>query len=276
MPKLKSSLHGMHEFFLVLINSTVYFLLAYLLIHTLLDLSSILTAKSMGFQGTVHFNHLAIFSDRHSWTSDTVKVIYGTAPLIALLLGLFLTLLYRHIQDADGPQKMLVWWGYIHCYSLAFGSIIAGALTGNGFGHTLAWMYVGESGKLILSVIALLALYSVGKMNTQPFIYLSNFCINYSQPQKRRQMCWFQLLIPYLIGTGVLVLMRTPLNNPYFNLINLSTFVLIAPILFDSRKIPEVYFDEKPKPPMLVWRSALFLATLLFTARLLSIHGIKW
>lgn len=227
-------------------NSTAQFLLSYLLVFIIHQGFTTLAAIIFNVPVEVDYTKVNFMVYKYAWTFDSVKIIFSTGPVICLILSIFMLVVAIKFREYDGLLKMFFLWGFVHSINLFLGSAIAGALLGEGFGHVLIWMFMPDTGKLIITLIGLFGLAAIGFGITKLFLLSANSYFNKQDTTERPVFLVYQVLLPFLLGTIIIIIFRYPLN--YYELLRLLTPVIIVlPSFFNSSGFPVFFFDENPK-----------------------------
>ncbi len=227
-------------------NSTALYILSYLFVFIVHQASKILAAVIFNYSLEFNYTEITFLVYKYSWTFDSVKIIYSAGPIICLILSIFMIVVAIKFREFDGLFKVFFLWGFVHSVNLFLGSAIAGAMLGEGFGHVLTWMYIPDTGKLIFTLIGLFGLAAVGFAVTKLFLLSANSYFNMQEVSDRPGFLFYQALLPFILGTVVIIAIRFPLS--YYELLRILTpLIVVLPLFINSKGFPITYFDENPK-----------------------------
>jgi hypothetical protein len=230
----------------ITINSTALFLLSYLLVFFIHQAFTIISALIFSIPVEIDYTKIGFIIYKYAWTFDSVKIIYSTGPIICMILSIFMLVIAVRFREFDGHLKMFFLWGFVHSINLFLGSILSGALLGEGFGHVLIWMFMPDTGKMILTLLAIFSLAGIGFGISKLFLLSGNTYYNKQEPSDRPIFILHQVILPFVIGTIIIILFRFPLN--YYEILRLLTPVIILlPVFLNSSGFPVFFFDENPK-----------------------------
>ena len=232
--------------FAISINSTAIFLLAYLFAFLLFQSFTVIAALMFDFTLEVDYTRIFFLVKRSEWSFDSVKTIYSSGPIISLIASIAMIAIAIRFKEYDGLLKLFFLWAFIHCINLILGPAFAGALLGEGFGHVLIWMFLPDTGKLLITLISLFLLAAVGFGVTGLFILGANTYYNQLKPVDTRKFVIYQAIIPYIAGTIIIALLRLPLDY-YDSALLLTPIIILLPVLLNSTGRPMLFFDEIPK-----------------------------
>ena len=228
------------------INSTAYYLLSYLFVFVIHQIATLLAAAIFQFPANVDYSRILFMVSGYEWSYDSVKIIYSAGPLITIITAIFMAVVAYRFKEYTGTLKLFFTWGLLHCVSLFLGSAYAGALLGQGFGHVLIWMFMGDTTKLLITLVSLFLLATTGIAMTRMFLLSANSYFNLLKTEDRFTFVLSQVVIPFIAGTIIIMAVRYPLN-PYEILRTLTPFIVVLTIILGSFGYSVFYFDENPK-----------------------------
>ncbi|MBN2237038.1 MAG: hypothetical protein JW729_05735 [Bacteroidales bacterium] len=256
------------DYLLIALNSLMFFLLAYFIISFIEKLGMAFTAMHFDYQTVLYYYRVEYLVDADAWYADSVKAIFASGPVLALIVATLVLILYSKVYLEDGVLKLLLLWGVFHGFNSILGGALIGALTGKEFGYTIMYLYYTDTGKLIISLLMILLMIVLGSSSVKFWIFTGNTYFNFSTPAKRQPFIVSQVLIPYVVGNLLIFLINQPKQTGYYVLVNLSLIFMVLPVLLLSRYHQEYYFDEKPK------KIKLSISTLFVAIFLIALYRI--
>ncbi|HPG33871.1 MAG: hypothetical protein H6541_06550 [Lentimicrobiaceae bacterium] len=227
-------------------NSTAIYLLSYLFVFLIHQFFTIIACKIFSFPVELNYTTIIYWVYEYEWTFDSVKIIFSAGPVICFILSIFMLVVAIKFREYDGLLKSFFLWGFIHCINLFLGSALAGALLGEGFGHVLIWLFMADTGKMIITLIGFFGLAAVGFGITRLILLTANSYYNKQEPSERPAFLFYSTLLPFILGTLIIAAIRYPMN--YYESLRLVTPVLIIlPSFLNSNNFPVIYFDENHK-----------------------------
>lgn len=230
----------------IIINSTAIFILAYLFAFLLFQSFTVIAALLFDFTMEINYTRIFFLVKRSEWSFDSVKTIYSSGPIISFIASIAMIAIAVRFKEYNGLLKLFFLWAFIHCINLLLGPAFAGALLGEGFGHVLIWMFLPDTGKLLVTLLSLFLLAAVGFAVSGLFILGANTYYNQLKPENTRKFIFNQAIIPYIAGTIIIALFRLPLNY-YDTALLLTPIVILLTVLLNSSGRPMLFFDETPK-----------------------------
>ena len=241
--KKSKTLRG--EFTSITINATALFILSYLFIFFFSMLASAIASTIFDFSSIIYYYNVYFFIRSDEWYADAVKVIFSSGPVAALFLGTLLLIIFSYIREDKGIFKMFYFWGFLHGYSFFFGGLLTGTLFSRGFGHVIIWSYIMDTGKLVYSFISVAVLITIGLLSTKSFLISANSYYTNINKKNSTSFIFAQVVMPFILGTIILTLIRLPKIDEYFIFVTLTLLLVIIPILANYRLYPVLYFEEE-------------------------------
>ena len=241
--KKSKTLRG--EFTSITINATALFILSYLFIFFFSMLASAIASTIFDFSSIIYYYNVYFFIRSDEWYADAVKVIFSSGPVAALFLGTLLLIIFSYIREDKSIFKMFYFWGFLHGYSFFFGGLLTGTLFSRGFGHVIIWSYIMDTGKLVYSFISVAVLITIGLLSTKSFLISANSYYTNINKKNSTSFIFAQVVMPFILGTIILTLIRLPKIDEYFIFVTLTLLLVIIPILANYRLYPVLYFEEE-------------------------------
>lgn len=200
------------NFWIIAINSLASFVLSYLIIFYLNQLSFVLTSGMYGYPVSVDYASVFFHVEPYQWTHDAVFTIFSSGYVLTFIFGLLMLLGFYYILPDALPVKVFFFWFVMHAGNYVFGGLLLGNLFTQGLGHVFNWMYLLDTPRMLISltgffgllVISLMAAYWVGVSSNAYFV------------KYNEKMAPFfitaQVFVPYLIGSALLFLYFYPKN----------------------------------------------------------------
>jgi len=261
---------------IISINSTVLFLIAYILVFSLISFITVLSASAFDISSEIQYNQILFYIRSYDWTSDAVKAIFSTGPILALLSGTLLWILYTKVAEETGILKLLVVWMTAQCVIFFFGDMMIGALFSKGFGYVIMYLYFMDTGKMIITLFALSAMFTLGLMMARQLLFTANTYFNVLPGDQARRFTLVQYLIPFVAGNIIIGLVKLPGISLYEIFLNFSIILLLIPVYIRAGMMQDLFFDEEVKETKIYWRSLGIAVVLLILFRIIFGVGIRF
>lgn len=228
----------------LMINSIFSYLLGLMLATFFYGAITIITANSFYIPVQVDFGGISFpISDYSSlWSADAIRLIFIAGPAACLLFGFIFLGLSINLSGKMVFLRDLSFWLAFHGINLALGGIIAGVLTSSGFAYFAKWIYLNESARFFVALIAIFLLAFTGMMITKLALQ-SAPSLWYIKSENRNVFLFSRFFVPWLAGTIILGLIRYP-TLPLHDLILLATpIIMMAAIWGNSKQQREEDFE---------------------------------
>ncbi len=257
----------------IMVNSLLIFVATYVLVYLFYWLTSMLVASVYGLDSTLYYYDLKFNDHSTLWNRFNILLVTGIPPFFCLFLGLFLLrVVFKH-RRLIGLQKLFVLWTSFHLFNHFFGALPSGIITSEGFGYVAAWMYMNTAFKFMFSIISLFVLGLIGYYSAEKILETSD-SLNRIKPENRTAFFLLQMLIPWFLGTVIMLLLRLPrgFEYPYETLMFFSMMFLVIPPFFNPRVKPRLNLLKVKKVRKInIGYLAMMLALLLFLRIVLGI-----
>jgi hypothetical protein len=230
----------------IIINSTAFYLLSYLVVYMLFQFTTIIASGIFDMPTTLYYNKIGFNVIPEAWTFDSVKVIYTSGNIILFLISISFLVVIIKAMEFNGLLRLFFLWGFIHSISMLFGSFIIGAFNFEGFGIVLSYLYLADTAKMLLLFSGLLLLIGIGMAMVKSFLFSANIYFNFLSPKMRPTFRRDQFIIPYVISTLFLLAIKYPLSL-YETLMLFIPFFMLMPLFWGIGRFPVFYFEEAEK-----------------------------
>jgi hypothetical protein len=210
-----------------MINSTLIYILTYLLTYLEFQIITLLFARIVGIRGALYYYEIC-FAVSTVWS--TAKIIFVTAagPIGTLLTGLLILAFFRKWRQLLSPylRLFLLWTGF-HCFNFFMGGIISGTITGIGFGYAVDYLFNRPVVIYVfLDLIVLVVLFLFGYRYSRTFLGASPSRFWVQKGYKSRYLL-FTGFFSWLFGSVFLFLLKYPDHDPQHVLIVFHDFLLM-------------------------------------------------
>lgn len=258
----------------VILHSTAYYLSSYIFALLVYQFLTALTAQFFDIVSIIRFNKVEFIVNARSWTFDSVKMIFISGCVSALIFGLCCLVIYIKAMSMEGMLKLFFLWGFFHGLNIFVGSFVIGAFIYEGMGFVYAWMYLQETEKMFLLFSGLMLMLGTGTIMVKPMLLAANSYYNSSRPEDRFLFKLDQYLYPYLIGTAILLALRFPVSL-YEGLLLGTPIFMLLPLFIGFYHFTIFYFDEKERQIRLKFSILVFAILLLAAYRVAFWFGLR-
>jgi hypothetical protein len=256
------------------LTSTAMFLVAYQLSWFFYQLAVMIMASFFKID-SVLFYYEVMFpegSDSLKWTPEKIIIITLAGPLCALAVWIILRFILKIKSRYGSHLRMFLVWLYLISMMLFFGAFVGGAITLEGFGYVIDWLFMSIALRLILSVVFISIIIA---LSWNVVSFMPETTRSHSWKNNRYKYILSRLIVPWFIGTGIMTILKITKNitqheNIFdYDIINLATLAFaVVPPLFNSLSRPQLYRRRKVNQrlkaelPVLWIAGAIFLVVL--------------
>jgi len=264
------------RFVFIALNSTALYLLSYFCLYLIVQAATIGTSMMFNYPTTLYYDRIYFNVDVEAWYHDSVKTIFSSGPLLAFLTGTIFIILFANKKEMTGIFKLFFIWGFLHGVSMLFGAMLVGTLFESGIGHVIDWMYVMDTGKVMYSIVSLFVLAVAGFLVIKPFLLSGNTYFQNMLQGRRRTFIWAQVIVPYVLGTLLMILIRLPGFMVYETFTTFTIAISLAPVLLLYPAYNDLFFDEEKRRISLDWKYVLMLFAVIVFYRGILNFGISF
>lgn len=250
---------------------------SYILIWFVYQCAVIFTAAMYDIHAVLRYFEVMFLASNSSplWTRPDILAITLSGPFVAVvIMGILMLKLYRSSHYTTLIYQLLLWL-MLMAAAHFFGSFIAGAITLQGMGYVIAWLFMPFAVKLLVSLMFLSVMMFLGWMAGPYFLRLSS---GHPRKEDKPFILFGRVVVPWVVATVILVLIKIPNLPPqheniwdYDVLILASVGFAVIPALFNKKSLPAnsiKYPKSKRKHRLVVWLWILVAVVLVLLYRL--------
>lgn len=188
------------------LNSTLMFILSFLIIHLNNQLLTVFIARDFGLQATLYFSHIALFPDLMSAevTQDARIALQMAVPSISLLLALAGQLIYLSFSMRHSWQSYFLLWWIAHGYNHFFGMFGLSLFMGGSQHFIAGLLSLSFPVKLIIATSSFFIMFKIGE-NIGKAILAKTGEYDISQTSGRIKYLLISTLFPWLTGSLIIL-----------------------------------------------------------------------
>jgi hypothetical protein len=237
-----------------ILNSTAVFLLTYQISWFLYQLAVMVVASFNKIDSVLYYYEVMFpignFSPK--WSQINIIFITLAGPVISLIIAFLTRYLFLKRFHPGAQARLFFVWLYLNSVMLFLGSFVGGAITRQGFGYVVDWLYINIAFRILFSLIFLsLIIWVCWKIVG----FLPEVSSKDSWKNNRNKYVLSRLVIPWLLGGIILVLLKiTPVIPQHENIftydtLNIATLMFaVVPPLLNSKVRPHYIQGKKTYP----------------------------
>ena len=264
------------DLLVILLNSTSIFVAGYLSFFLVSQVSTMIAGSFYDYPSVLYYDQVYFQVSAERWYQDSVKTVFSAGPVISIVLGITFIILFNRLKEERKMIRLFLLWGFIHSIAILFGGLIIGNFIDSGIGHAIAWSYINDTGKVLLSVFSLFVIGLTGFLSAKAFVFTANSYFNTIDVHNRNSFLFVQVLLPFLLGSLIIFLVRKPAVMIYETLSLLTIVFAIIPLAGKVYNLPEMFFDEEEKGirPAWLWIGTVIVMILFYRVGLASGIGL--
>jgi hypothetical protein len=151
-----------------------------------------------------------------------------------------------------------------------------GNLLGKGFGYVIMYLFFLDTPKMVFTLIDFVIILFSGLVLTKLFLLSGNIYLNKLDRSNRMPFALSQIFLPFLLGTGIILLIKLPKISSLEICVDFSMLLLLLTVIFRARVSQELFFEEESKKikPFRILIITTVIITILF--RVILGNGIRF
>jgi hypothetical protein len=227
-----------------LINSTLCFCIAYMIITYSCFFISGLAAKIFNYQTDVFYHSIKFFLHQKEWKKLSVTVIFSTPLIVMVVFGLLAMYLNYKVRKLAFNFNLVLIWVFVIGTTMA---CMQGLIANLGLGEynspfyqnlaiVFSWFYIPEIAGYIFTALTLLVFLFFITRYLRPFLALSYSYSKVNKLSRRRKYFFETAIAPYIIGALITSYITFPMNMYvhiiYIGAIGIALFVGWAALFY--------------------------------------------
>ncbi|RYU80464.1 hypothetical protein [Hymenobacter persicinus] len=263
--------------FITAFNSTVIYLLTYLLLQGLYQAATVRMARRLGIPGTWHVSSITFSITDAEWWRLAVLAVYGIGPAVCAVVGLLAALwFWQRARLQRGLLKLVLLWTALHACNLVLGALVGDTFVENWAWYIPSWLFLAGNGpNVALAVVAALLQLAIGYFAAVAFLQ-SHDSITLMQYSNRPQLIRAGILAPWVVGSLVLTALKWPelSRNELFHFLTMG--LLLVPMALHSAREPFDLTLPKSQKTRLSWTLLVVALVLAAAWRVMLAPGLQF
>ncbi|PLX14173.1 MAG: hypothetical protein C0598_01995 [Marinilabiliales bacterium] len=235
------------NFWIITINSSAAFIIAYLLVFYVSMGVTILSTAMFDFNVSFDYSQVYYQIQDYKWTHDSVKLIFSAGPIMVFILGIISLVGFFGLREEMSRLKLLFLWVTLISFNQTFGNLMIGNIFKTGVGHVFNWMYFSDTAKMVVALIGFFGLVTTAFIMRQPVGESGNIYFNKLDENNFPFFIISQIILPFVVGYGLILayFSQSLLFQERFAWISLSVMLLF--IFISLNRSDSMYFDEEER-----------------------------
>ncbi|PJJ60302.1 hypothetical protein [Hymenobacter chitinivorans] len=229
------------------LNSTIIYILTYMLAQGLYQAATVLMALRLSIPGTWHVSSIKFSIADPEWWRSGVLAVYGIGPAVCAVAAIGAGLWFWHrARLKRGAFKLILFWFTLHACNLVLGALVADTFEENWAWYIPSWLFLAGNGiNITLAIIAGIMQVGFGYFAAIGFLQ-SHDSISLMRYENRRRLITMCLVLPWLAGSLVVALFKLPelSDNELGHFLSMG--LLVVPIAIKSAQ--DLFEFTVPEP----------------------------
>ena len=269
------------KFLIVFLQSTAYYLLAFLVVYVIYQLVTILVASVFHIPVTWYYYQLKfpLYTYSKLYTRPALVLIFGSGPMVSLLFAFLSLKSFFAKRAVSNHFQLFSLWGIVSGVNLFFGAYIAGFLTRTEFIYTSEWLLMSnvfDIEEMVFTMVSIGMLLIIGRLLT-PMFLVSSGSVTLLTPEYRLFFIYSQVILPWIAGIGIFFIIVTPHYYIPFLLKTLTPGLVVIPSLFmyNTARNENIHTSGLIRRNYFRWSIVIAVIALLFFYRIILNFGVK-
>ena len=244
----KLSLKESIDFWIIVFNSLVYYMLALFTVIISSNLFALLLGSFNDFSGKLFYYGFFINPNDGHWSHDDIALIFMFGAIFTLFFAMFFERLYKWRRPHSGNIKLYFLWTYIIAITWFLGNIIVGAFSNFSFGAVLDVLHIPMPIRVIIAIAIGIVLFFIGRISRQHAMISGNMYFRTLHSDQNFWLIKAQFLFPAFFGVIVYFIFRTPHQADYqFRdlLVHLTAFIFILGLFWGVQQPASITFKKR-------------------------------
>ncbi len=236
------------DFWIMVFNSLVYYMLAIFTVIVSSNLFALLLGSYNDFSGKLFYYGFFIYPKDGHWSHDDVSLIFMFGLMFTLFFAILFERLYKWRRSHRGNIKLYFLWCYIIAITWFLGNIIIGAFSNFSVGAVMDVLNLPMPIRILIAVAVAVLLFALGRISREHVLISGNMYLKHLHSDKNFWLVKAQLLFPAFIGLIAYFVFRTPHQAEYqFRdlLVHATVFIFILGVFWGIQQPTSIGFKRR-------------------------------
>jgi len=253
------------NFWIITLNSTSAYVLAYLLVFYLNHFTKVVMATMFDVPISFDWNQIYYYIEAFQWTHDMVTTIFSVGIFLVFIFGIISYGAFFALLEEVTRLKIFFIWFTLLAFNFFFGNLLIGNIFTRGIGFVFQWAYFSDTAKVVIAMIGFFGLIMTAFLMKRPILFSAN---SYFTSVKEKNFPFFftaQIIVPFIIGSFLSVFYFYPriLFQERYSWMSLAVILFIIFMGINDEE-PMVFDPDEPPPPVTVSKVLVISAVLMF------------
>ncbi len=203
-----------------LVNSTLCFCIAYMIITYSCFFFSGMVAKLFNYQTDVFYHSIKFFLHQKEWKKLSVTIIFSTPVVVMFLFGMLALYLNFKVRKLTNNFNLILIWMFVIGTTMA---CMQGFIANLGLGEynspfyqnlaiVFSWFFIPEALAYLFTIVSVFVFLFFVTRFIRPFLALSYSYSKVNKLSRRRKYFFETAVAPYIIGALITSYVTFPMN----------------------------------------------------------------
>jgi hypothetical protein len=267
------------DFWIIVINSFVYYMLAILTVIISSNAFALMLGKYNEFSGKLFYYGFLIEPRDGHWSHDDISLIFMFGTIYTLFFAILFERLYKWRRSRRGNIKLYFLWCYIIAITWFLGNIIVGAFSTFSVGAVLTVMRIPMAIRIMLAIAVMILLFFLGRFSRKHVLISGNMYLKHLHSDQNLYIVKAQLLFPAVLGIIAYFLYRTPHQADYQfrdTMVHMTVFIFILGVFWGILQPSSIGFKKRRTWVDFDYWALGILIVLAVAVRIYLASGFSW
>ena len=250
------------NFWIIVLNSTSAYVLAYLLVFYISHFTKVVMAAMFNIPVSFDWDQVYYYIEAYQWTHDMVTTIFSAGIFLVLIFGIISFGALFALREEFTRLKIFFIWFTLLSFNFFFGNLLIGNIFTRGIGFVFQWAYFSDTAKVVIAMIGFFGLIMTALLMRNPILFSAN---SYFTGLKEKNFPFFftsQIIVPFIIGSFISIFYFYPriLFQERYSWMSLAVVLLI--IFMGINDEESVVFNPDEPPPPITFSKVLVISAL--------------
>lgn len=277
-----SELNEQSQLRVLMVNHTCVYIITLITIYFVYQLGTALVGSGLLMSTTIFPYGTSVTPKIGTWRHHYTSIFYtySAGPVLVFAVGMIAKVVHAlYWVKQPGYIRVFLNWIFLHSLNFFFGAICVGLVTTRGFGHGLLYGFqLSIAGRALLALGALILLIIAGATSIRYFLEHSpnEELVMLDNRNSRLTFLGATVVVPYLIGTSLMLALQVPHNTLVDTLNIIFMFIIIVPILSLNKLNVRFFLQPEPYVEYINWKLVIAAIGLVFLFRIGLANGISF
>lgn len=236
------------DFWIIVFNSVVYYMLAILTVIVSSNLFTLLLGYYNDFSGRLYYYGFLIHPKDGHWSHDDISLIFMFGAMFTLFFAILFERIYKFSRSYKWNIKLYFLWCYILAITWFLGNIIVGSFSSFSVGAVMGVLHLPMAIRILIAIAVAALLFLLGRISRKHVLLTGSMYFRHLHSDKNVWLVKAQFLFPAALGIIAYFVFRTPHQAAYqFRdlLVHMTVFIFILGVFWGTSQPASIGFKKR-------------------------------